>query len=258
MINKALLILFLLMSSAFASDGLGMGGGPPADIINPIVRPISPTDSLSIHGMNGLILPNHPVISTEGIVCHENETVYQSSIQTSEVLRRWPLSDEADCMEPLRDFSQKLSLARAPLALSFATFIDGLEKHLNGNALKWKNCGSNCSASVPSSPSCSKPEVLIKKTTNLRTHSDSYELNKSLWEVLSKKQPRVCAATVVDLWLSSHVVDKLKRSEIVNDFFSARFHANSETSLRCFDPTAATVPFDSLDGQVQNILLQIR
>ena len=258
MINKALFILFFLISPAFASDGLGMGGGPPADIINPILRPVVPTDSLNIPGINRLIIPNHAVISSEGIVCHESETLYQSSIQTSEVLRRWPLSEEADCMEPLKDFSQKLSLARAPLALSFATFIDGLEKHLSGNALRWKNCGSNCSASVTSSASCNNPEVLIKKTTNLISHSDSYELNKSLWDKLSKKQPRVCAATVVDLWLTSHVADKSKRSEIVNDFFSARFHANSETSLRCFDPTAATVPFDSLDGQIQNILLQIR
>ncbi len=258
MINKALFILFFLISPAFASDGLGMGGGPPADIINPIVRPIAPTDSLNVHGMDGLIIPNIPVVSTEGIVCHESETVYQSSIQTSEVLRRWPLSDQADCMEPLKDFSQKLSLARAPLALSFATFIDGLGKHLNGNALKWKNCGTNCNATVLSSPSCTKPEVLIKKLRNIRTQSDSYVLNKSLWDELSKNQPRVCAATIVDLWLSSHVADKIKRSEIVNDFFSARFHANSETSLRCFDPTAAAVPFDSLDGQVQNILLQIR
>ena len=179
-------------------------------------------------------------------------------MQSNQVLRRWPLSANADCLEPLKDFSQKLSLARAPLALSFATFIDGLEKHLSGNTLKWKNCGENCRAFTQESESCIKPEVLIKKISNLSNQSNSYELNRTLWDNLSKNQPRVCAAAIVDLWLSSHVTDKNKRSDIVNDFFSARFHANSESSTRCFDPTAATLPFESLDGQVQNILLQIR
>ena len=70
MINKALFILFFLISSASAGDGLGMGGGPPADIINPILRPIIPTDSLRIPGMDRFLIPNAPTITREGIVCH--------------------------------------------------------------------------------------------------------------------------------------------------------------------------------------------
>lgn len=258
MIYKALFILFLLHATAFAGDGLGMGGGPPADILNPIQRPSIPIDSLHQQIINRFISPVAPPIVMEGIVCLENETLYRPSLQSREVLQRWPLSDNADCLEPLKDFSQKLSFARAPLALSFATFIDGLEKHLAGGSIKWKSCMENCQASQSDSDTCSKPEFLIKKVSNLSPRSDSYTLNKPLWDQLSRNQPRVCAATIVDLWLSSHVVDKQKRAEIVNDFFSAKFHANSESSVRCFDPTAATLPVESLDGQVQNILLQIQ
>ncbi len=258
MIYKALFILFFTTSLALAGDGLGMGGGPPADIINnPHIRPMLPIDSLNVPLPNRLILPERPWNITEGLVCNESEDIYHPYSLNRQTLERWPLSENADCLEPLKDFSKKLSLARAPLALSFATYIDGLEKHLTGSSLKWRDCGEYCTTEVQESDDCKSPTLLVRRSTQLPDR-EQFSLNKTLWDKLSQTQPRVCAATIVDLWLSTHVVDKQKRIEIVNDFFSAKFHANAENAPRCFDPTAATIPFDSLGGQVQDILQRIR
>ncbi len=257
MINKALFILFFVMSLAQAGDGLGMGGGPPAHIISPVTRPFIPRDSIVVPVSGRLILPESPSIVSEGVVCEEADSGYHPYSLSSQALKRWPLSENADCMEPLKDFSIKLSLARAPLALSFATFIDGLEKHLSGLSLKWKSCGSNCNAGVEETATCKSPTVLLKRVTQI-PNLEHFVLNQMLWDKISATQPRVCAATVVDLWLSSHISESSKRVGIVNDFFSAKFHANTESSVQCFDPTAATLPFHSFDGQIQEILHRIR
>ncbi|MBH47916.1 MAG: hypothetical protein CME71_07060 [Halobacteriovorax sp.] len=257
MINKVIFLFLSICLSAQAGDGLGMGGGPPADILNQIIRPIIPIDSTLQGEANRLIFPQPVMVIDDAVLCKESESSWKPLLHTSEVLNRWPIDTEATCLDPLREFSQKLSLARAPLALSFATFIDGLEKHLAGTSLNWKNCTSGCVLKNVAPTACIEATPLLQKVTQIPSRSESFILNKAIWDEVSSKQPLVCAATVVDLWLSNHVPDKTKRMAMVSDFFSAKFHANEENVPRCFDPTASTRPFDSLDGQVQNILLQI-
>tara|TARA_R110000868_G_scaffold117600_15_gene312514 strand:+ start:20617 stop:21393 length:777 start_codon:yes stop_codon:yes gene_type:complete len=257
MISKVFFLFLSICLSVQAGDGLGMGGGPPADIIIPIIRPVTPIDSTLQQGPNGFIFNQHQTVIEDGVICKESESVWKPLLHTSEVLKRWPIDAGATCLDPLREFSQKLSLARAPLALSFATFIDGLEKHMEGASLRWKNCTSGCVLKNSAPSSCIEATPLLQRVTQLPSRSESYIVNKAVWDEVSSTQPLVCAATVVDLWLSHHVSDKTKRMAMVGDFFSAKFHANEESLPRCFDPTASTRPFDSLDGQVQNILLQI-
>lgn len=257
MINKVFFLFLSICLSAHAGDGLGMGGGPPADIINPILRPIIPIDSTFQRLTDGFIFEPQQSVTEDGVICKESEDAWKPLLHTSEVLNRWPIESGSTCLDPLREFSQKLSMARAPLALSFAMFVDDLEKHMAGTSRNWKNCTSGCVIKNAAPANCIEATPLLQRVTQLPSRSESYIVNKSVWDEVSSKQPLVCAATVVDLWLSHHVADKSKRMDMVSDFFSAKFHANEENLQRCFDPTAATRPFESLDGQVQNILLQI-
>lgn len=258
MIIKVFLLFTLSFISAHANDGLGMGGGPPADIINPIAIPISPIDSLGRSGQQPqLILSDVNQVVSDGVLCRESTTVWRPLFHTREELERWPIEASAGCLGPLKEFSRKLSFARAPLALSFASFIDGLEKHLTTGALGWKSCTSGCSPKNAVTSSCIDATPLIQRTIQFPSRNEQFILNKTIWNEVSSQQPLVCAATVVDLWLSSHVADRAKRIQMVNDFFSARFHANSEARVECFDPTAATRPFEAFEGLIQSILLQI-
>lgn len=268
MIIKAILIFTLSLTLAHADpevasapqayDGLGIGGGPPARPQNPDERPPIATDSLGVGGNYPILtLPNQGQVVTDGVLCRESATVWKPLRHNREELGRWPIEANAGCLEPLKEFSRKLSFARAPLALSFASFVDGLEKHLSTGALRWKSCTSGCAAKNAVPNSCIEATPLLQRTVQFPSGTEQFVLNKSLWDEVSSKQPLVCAATVVDLWLSTHVADHSKRSQMVNDFFSAKFHANSEARPECFDPTAATRPFEAFEGQIQNILLRI-
>lgn len=267
MIIKAILIFTLSLLTVQAQetaraphayDGLGAGGGPPARPLNPDIRPPIASDSLNVGGNYPILnLPTEGQVVTDGLLCRESATVWKPLLHTREELERWPTDENAGCLGPLKEFSRKLSFARAPLALSFASFVDGLEKHLSSGALRWKSCTSGCAPKNSVPRTCIEATPLIQRTVQFPSGTEQFVLNRSVWNEVSVKQPLVCAATVVDLWLSTHVSDKAKRVQMVNDFFSARFHANSEARPECFDPTAATRPFDAFEGQIQNILLQI-
>lgn len=255
---KLFIYCFFLISKAYA-EGLGMGGGPPADIINPIIRPVSPVDTTT--NTNELpLLQRHLQLQnvTDGVLCRESASTWKSINHSNQDLERWPLEEHATCLSPLKEFSRKLSFSKAPLALSFATFVDGLEKHLNDSTiLGWKNCSDGCSPKSTPPSDCIEATVLIQRVEQLPNARETYVINKSFWDSISTQHPRVCAATVVDLWLSAHVTEKETREQMVNDFFSAKFHANSEDQPRCFDPTLATQPLQSFDGQINGILRRL-
>lgn len=200
---------------------------------------------------------NKSHVVSEGVLCRESETKWKPKLHSKQELERWPLEPGADCFTPLREFSKKLSFARAPLALSFATFIDGLEKHLGNGALNWKSCVSGCYSREKMSSSCIEATTLLSRSTHIPSGNDLYVLNKAVWEDVSTNQPLVCAAVVVDFWLSKHVIEPQERVKMVSDFFSAKFHSNSEEKNQCFDPTASVEPFERFEGSIQNILLRV-
>lgn len=258
---KLFIYCFFLISKAYA-EGLGMGGGPPADLTNPIVRPVFPIANDSTTNSNDLPLferHSHLQRIDDGVLCRESASSWKSINHSNQELGRWPLEEDATCLSPLKEFSSKLSFSKAPLALSFATFVDGLEKHLNDSTvLGWKNCLAGCTPKNTPPAGCIEPTVLIQRVSHLPNTKETYVINKIFWDSISTKHPRVCAATVVDLWLSTHVIDKEMREKMVNDFFSAKFHANAPDKPRCFDPTLATKPLESFDGQINGILRRLR
>lgn len=89
MIIKALFLFSFISLTAFGSDGLGIGGGPPADIINPIVIPIMSSDSLSVGAAGQFILPNNSsTTASDGVLCKENQEFWKPLLHSSEVLKR--------------------------------------------------------------------------------------------------------------------------------------------------------------------------
>lgn len=253
LILKAIICLFLPATTVFA-EGLGIGGGPPVGTIpRPDFGPIT-SDSTSTNSFKDVMLANPLLVVSDGLLCRESIVAWKAKSLDNDSLIRWPIESGTDCLGPLKEFSRKLSFAKAPLALSFATFVDGLEKHLNGRTLSWRNCTGGCVSKSAPSPDCIDATPLIQRVVQIPGSNEIFVLNQHLWEEVSQKQPLVCAAAVVDLWLSTHVKDEERRLKMVNDFFSSKFHANDAERARCFDPTDATAPIQSFGGEIDNIL----